>query len=195
MTLRSIVSLACALLVVAPALPCAAEAVPLPRGVEDPARTVVTTPAHPVVSATTAARAHVTATAPREPSPASRVVAPAVIGGALLVGGWAGAAIGAATSLSRRRCVSVGPEPGYEYVCSGSSRESGLALVPIVGPFLAAGRGLDPGLAVITGLGEVIGALTLAIGIPLSLASDGGGARLSGSVAPGVWSVGLDVRF
>lgn len=130
-------------------------------------------------------------------SSSTPIVVPAAVGGALVLAGWVTTFI-AVASTPPRHCTPVGYEPGYEYVCdrSSGSGEVGLGLIPIAGPFLVAGSGHpDAALYVLTGLAQVAGVLTIAIGVPIGFAQHHRATRAHLTVAQGSVVLGIEGRF
>lgn len=132
------------------------------------------------------------------PSSSTSIVVPAAVGGALVLAGWITTFIAVSTSTPPRHCTPVGYEPGYEYVCDrpSSSGEVGLGLIPIAGPFLVAGSGHpDAALYVLTGLAQIAGVLTIAIGVPIGFAQHHRAARTRLTVAQGSVVLGIEGSF
>lgn len=140
---------------------------------------------------------------PSQSTPVSRaslaepILVPAAVGGALVLAGWATTWIAVMASTPARRCTSVGWEPGYEYLCEPDPHagDLGLALIPIAGPFLVAGSGRsDAALYVLTGLAQIGGVVTIAIGVPLGVAQRHA-VRARASLASGSVVLGLEGTF
>lgn len=113
----------------------------------------------------------------------------ASVGGALLLGGWAGSWIGALSEGEPRSCVLGGGYTGLvnSGSCTGGPNGDavGLSFIPVVGSFMTVGaRSIDGGRATLTGLLQVAGVLTLAIGLPVVISSRST-PSLSISLSPG----------
>jgi hypothetical protein len=125
---------------------------------------------------------------------AERVAAVAAVGGVLLVGGWAGSWIGAMSEGGPRMCTFGGGYTGLvnSGSCTGGPNEGavGLSFIPLVGSFMTVGASrIDGGRATLTGLMQVAGVLTLAIGLPMTLTSRST-STVTVAISPGGLTVG-----
>ncbi|AKF10945.1 hypothetical protein [Sandaracinus amylolyticus] len=120
------------------------------------------------------------ALAPLDPTP---IVATAVIGGALLLGGYATTLV-ATWDAYDDDCPLASRHPGCEGPAPGAL---GWSLLPIIGPWaMLSEPGVEPALAIGMGVMQLAGAATLAIGLPFSITrrthvaavADGTAARL-----------------
>ena len=107
---------------------------------------------------------------------AERIAIIAGIGGALFVGGWFGSWLGALNEGEPEVCVFGGGYTGLVNSgrCSGGPTGDavGLSFIPLFGSFATVGADrIDDGRAMLTGLLQVAGVLTLAIGLPLAITS------------------------
>ena len=120
---------------------------------------------------------------------AEQIALVAAIGGALLLGGWGGSWAGALSEGEPRECYLTGGYTGLinSGSCTGgpNGEAVGLSLIPVVGSFMTVGaRSIDGGRATLTGLLQVAGVLTLAIGLPMVISSRSS-AVVTVSVGPG----------